>query len=87
MSDIKAGKGTLGKLVTDETLYNKLRDASTNIDTATAKLNKSDNTAGKLFNDPQLYDNVTALSADMRKFLEEFRKNPKKYLSIKLSFF
>lgn len=87
MGDVRAGKGTLGKLVTDETLYNKLRDASTNIDTATAKLNKSDNTAGKLFNDPQLYDNVTALSADMRKLIEEFRKNPKKYLSIKLSFF
>jgi len=87
MGDVRAGKGTLGKLVTDETLYNKLRDASTNIDTATAKLNKGDNTAGKLFNDPQLYDNVTNLTADMRKLIEEFRKNPKKYLSIKLSFF
>jgi phospholipid/cholesterol/gamma-HCH transport system substrate-binding protein len=87
MSDVRAGKGTLGKLVTDETLYNKLRDASTNIDTATAKLNKTDNTAGKLFSDPQLYDNLTTLSADMRKLIEEFRKNPKKYLSIKLSFF
>jgi phospholipid/cholesterol/gamma-HCH transport system substrate-binding protein len=87
MGDVRAGKGTLGKLVTDETLFNKLRDASTNIETATAKLNRTDNTAGKLFNDPQLYDNVTALSADMRKLIEEFRKNPKKYLSIKLSFF
>jgi phospholipid/cholesterol/gamma-HCH transport system substrate-binding protein len=87
MGDVRAGKGTLGKLVTDETIYNKLRDASTNIDTASAKLTKSDNTAGKLFNDPQLYDNITSLSADMRKLIEEFRKNPKKYLSIKLTFF
>jgi phospholipid/cholesterol/gamma-HCH transport system substrate-binding protein len=87
MGDVRAGKGTLGKLVTDETLYNKLRDASSNIDTATAKLTKSDSTAGKLFNDPQLYDNITSLSADMRKLLEEFRKNPKKYLSIKLNLF
>ncbi len=87
MGDVRAGKGTLGKLVTDETLYNKLRDASTNIDTATAKLNKNDNTAGKLFSDPQLYDNLTSLTADMKKLIEEFRKNPKKYLSIKLSFF
>jgi phospholipid/cholesterol/gamma-HCH transport system substrate-binding protein len=87
MGNIQAGQGTLGKLVTDETLFNKLRDASTNIETASAKLNKTDNTAGKLFNDPQLYDNITGLSADMRKLIEEFRKNPKKYLSIKLSFF
>jgi phospholipid/cholesterol/gamma-HCH transport system substrate-binding protein len=87
MSDIRAGKGTLGKLVTDETLYNKLRDTSSNLSEATSKLNKNDNTAGKLFNDPQLYDNLSALSKDMREFIVEFRKNPKKYLTIKMSFF
>jgi phospholipid/cholesterol/gamma-HCH transport system substrate-binding protein len=87
MGDIRAGKGTLGKLATDETLYNKMRDTSTNLAEATSKLNKNDNTAGKLFSDPQLYDNLTALSADMRQFITEFRKNPKKYLTIKLSFF
>jgi phospholipid/cholesterol/gamma-HCH transport system substrate-binding protein len=87
IGDIRAGKGTLGKLATDETLYNKLRDTSSNLSEATAKLNRNDNTAGKLFSDPQLYDNLTGLTADMRAFFAEFRKNPKKYLSIKLSFF
>ena len=87
LGDVRAGKGTLGKLATDETLYNKLRDTSSNLSEATSKLNKSDNTAGKIFNDPQLYDNLTALSKDMREFIIEFRKNPKKYLTIKLSFF
>jgi phospholipid/cholesterol/gamma-HCH transport system substrate-binding protein len=87
MGDIRAGKGTLGKLTTDETLYNKLRDTSSNLSEATAKLNKTDNTAGKLFSDPQLYDNLAALSKDMREFIVEFRKNPKKYLTVKMSFF
>ena len=87
IGDIRAGKGTLGKLATDETLYNKLRDTSSNLSEATSKLNRNDNTAGKLFSDPQLYDNLTGLTADMRTFIAEFRKNPKKYLSIKLSFF
>jgi len=87
IGDIRAGKGTLGKLATDETLYNKLRDTSSNLAEATSKLNRNDNTAGKLFSDPQLYDNLTGLTADMRSFIAEFRKNPKKYLSIKLSFF
>ena len=87
MGDIRAGKGTLGKLATDETLYNKLRDTSSNLSEATGKLNKNDNTAGKLFSDPQLYDNLAALSKDMREFIVEFRKNPKKYLTVKLSFF
>jgi len=87
MGDIRAGKGTLGKLTTDETLYNKLRDTSTNLSEATSKLNKSDNSVGKIFNDPQLYDNMAAASAELRAFLTEFRKNPKKYLTVKLSFF
>ena len=87
IGDIRAGKGTLGKLATDDTLYNKLRDTSSNLSEATAKLNRNDNTAGKLFSDPQLYDNLTGLTGDMRSFIAEFRKNPKKYLSIKLSFF
>jgi phospholipid/cholesterol/gamma-HCH transport system substrate-binding protein len=87
MTGVRDGKGTLGKLVTDETLYNEIRDATTNIKTVSGKMTKTDNTAGKLFNDPSLYDNMNALSTDLRSFMAEFRKNPKKYLSIKLTFF
>jgi phospholipid/cholesterol/gamma-HCH transport system substrate-binding protein len=87
LGDVRAGKGTLGKLATDETLYNKLRDTSSNLSEATSKLNKNNNSMGKLFNDPQLYDNLTGLSGDMRSLISDFRKNPKKFLSIKLSFF
>jgi len=87
IGDVRAGKGTLGKLATDEILYNKLRDTSSNLADATAKLNRSDNTAGKLFSDPQLYDNLTGLTGDMRSLIADFRKNPKKFLTIKLTFF
>jgi phospholipid/cholesterol/gamma-HCH transport system substrate-binding protein len=87
LGDVRAGKGTVGKLVTDETLYNKLRDTSSNLSEATSKLNKDNNTVGKLFNDPQLYDNVTNLSSEMRSLIADFRKNPKKFLTIKLNLF
>ncbi|HKF40479.1 MAG TPA: MlaD family protein [Candidatus Acidoferrum sp.] len=87
IGDVRDGKGTMGKLFTDETLYNKLRDTSSNLAEATSKMNKNDNTVGKLFSDPQLYDNLTAATADLRAFLADFRKNPKKYLTIKLAFF
>jgi phospholipid/cholesterol/gamma-HCH transport system substrate-binding protein len=87
ISDVKAGKGSLGKLVNEDSLYNNLRDASGNIASATAKLNDNTTTAGKLFSDPKLYDNLTGLTGDMRLLLGEFRQNPKKFLSIKLSVF
>ena len=87
ISDVREGKGTLGKLATDDTLYNKLRDTSTNLATASAKLNDNANTAGKLFSDPKLYDNLTGVTGDMRLLIGDFRKNPKKFLHIKLSLF
>jgi phospholipid/cholesterol/gamma-HCH transport system substrate-binding protein len=87
IGDARDGKGTLGKLITDETLYNKLRDTSSNLSEATSKLNESNNTMGKLFSDPQLYNNLTAASEDLRAFLVEFRKNPKKYLTVRVHLF
>jgi phospholipid/cholesterol/gamma-HCH transport system substrate-binding protein len=87
IGDVRAGKGTLGKLATDETLYNKLRDTSSNLAEATGKLNRNDNTAGRFFSDPKLYDNLSNLTGDMRALIADFRKNPKKFMTIKLTFF
>jgi phospholipid/cholesterol/gamma-HCH transport system substrate-binding protein len=87
IGEVRAGKGTLGKLATDETLYNKLRDTSSNLSETTSKLNRSDNTAGKLFSDPKLYENLSGATGDLRSLISDFRKNPKKFLTIKLTFF
>ncbi len=87
IGDVRAGKGTFGKLATDDTLYNKLRDTSSNLAAATAKLNDNTTTAGKLFSDPKLYDNLTNLTGDMRLLIGDFRKNPKKFLHIKITLF
>jgi len=84
---VREGKGTLGKLATDDTLYTKLRETSANLSTATAKLNDNSSTAGKLFSDPKLYDNLTNLTGDMRLLIGDFRKNPKKFLHIKITLF
>jgi len=87
LGDVRAGKGSLGKLATDDALYNKLKDTSTNLANATAKLNDNTTTAGKLFSDPQLYDNLTGLTGDLRLLIGDFRQNPKKFLSFKISIF
>jgi len=87
IGDVRAGKGTFGKLATDDTLYNKLRDTSANLATASGKLNDNTTTAGKFFSDPKLYDNLTNLTGDMRLLIGDFRKNPKKFLHIKITLF
>ncbi len=87
LAGIEEGQGTAGKFVKDPTLYNNLRDASENIREATAKLNQGQGTVGKFFTDPRFYDNVTGLSGDLRLLIGDFRRDPKKYLRIKLSLF
>jgi len=87
LSDIRAGKGTLGKFATDDTAYNEVKDAAANVRDATAKLNSNEGTLGKMFSDPAFYDNMTGLSGDMRLLVSDFRKNPKKFLQIKLGIF
>ena len=54
---------------------------------ASAKLNDNTTTAGKLFTDPKLYDNLAGLTGDMRLLIGDFRQNPKKFLHIKITLF
>src|SRR5580704_175751 len=87
LDDVRAGKGTLGKALHDDTLYNNLRDASANVKDVSAKLDSNEGTAGKFFTDPKLYDNMTGLTSDLRLMVNEFRKDPKKFLHVKLAVF
>ena len=87
LTDVRAGRGTLGKLATDDSLFAAWRQTGENLSAATAKLNDNGSTAGKLFSDPQLYDNLTGLTGDMRLLLNEFQRDPKKFLRVRFSIF
>jgi phospholipid/cholesterol/gamma-HCH transport system substrate-binding protein len=87
LADVRAGKGTLGKLATDDSLFTMLRETSENVRDATAKLNSNQTTAGKLFSDPQLYDNLSGLTGDLRLLVGEFRRDPRRFLSVRFSIF
>jgi phospholipid/cholesterol/gamma-HCH transport system substrate-binding protein len=85
--DVRAGKGTLGKLVTDDSLFTQYRQVGENLSSATAKLNSNETTAGKFFTDPKLYDNLSGLTGDMRLLVGDFRRDPKTFLHVKFSIF
>ena len=87
LGGVNEGKGTLGKLVTDDALFANLRDASANVRDATGKMNSNQGSLGKVFSDPALYDNMTGLSGDLRLLIGDFRRDPKKFLHIKLGIF
>ena len=100
-TDLNAGKGTAGKIFRDEKLYEDTREAITRfnstiarIETLIADAQAGKGTIGKLITDETLYysvnqtaNNVATFTGEGTKLLDDFRKNPKKYLRIKLAVF
>jgi phospholipid/cholesterol/gamma-HCH transport system substrate-binding protein len=84
---LKNGEGTAGKLLTDNGLYNRLDSVVQRLDTLVTALNKGEGTAGKLLQDKQLYDNMNGAVTELRGLLAEIKKDPKKYLNVKVSIF
>lgn len=60
----------------DSTLYN--------VQLLTDKLNSKDNTVGLLFNDPSLYNNLSATTANAASLLEDLQAHPKRYVHFSL---
>ena len=48
------------------------------------QLNSRESTLGLLMNDPELYNRINRLSADVDSLIVDLQKNPKRYISIKL---
>ena len=56
VDNIQTGKGSVGQLINDPTLYNKAASTVNQLQLLTANLNSGKGTVGKLLNDDQLYD-------------------------------
>jgi phospholipid/cholesterol/gamma-HCH transport system substrate-binding protein len=42
---------------------------------------------GQLMNDKQLYDNINRTVTEMQSLLADIRKDPKRYLNVRMSIF
>ncbi len=87
MAKIENGEGTVGRLIKEEKIYDDARDAVERLKIIATRLEKGEGTAGLLLRDERLYNNVNNLSAEITKLLYDFRQNPKKYLSVKVTIF
>ena len=81
------GEGTLGALMRERDLYDRLDSLAANIDSVTARLERGDGTAGQLLYDRELYDNLNRTANELSGLIEDIRKDPRKYLRIKVSLF
>lgn len=84
---INKGEGTMGQLMNNDSLYKRLDGVTTNLEQLTSKLNQGQGTAGKLMTDTQLHDNINRTLTEMQQLLADIRKDPKKFLNVRMSIF
>jgi phospholipid/cholesterol/gamma-HCH transport system substrate-binding protein len=84
---LEQGEGTAGKLLTDQELYDRMNDLTGRLDAVVAMLEKGEGTAGRLLQDAQLYENMNTTIAEARSLLADIRKDPRKYLNVRVSIF
>lgn len=81
--DLKVISGNLKDIDYAET-FNKIDQTLKNVYALTDKLNNKDNTIGLLLNDPELYNNLNATSANAASLLKDLQEHPKRYVHFSL---
>jgi phospholipid/cholesterol/gamma-HCH transport system substrate-binding protein len=84
---LNQGQGTMGQLMKNDALYKRLEVVTGNLEQLTARLNSGEGTMGQLMNDKQLYDNINRTVTEMQQLLADIRKDPKKFLNLRMSIF
>ena len=64
--------------------FNEIEQTLADVKIVTEKLNSKDNTVGLLLNDPQLYNNLNATTANAASLLEDLKEHPKRYVHFSL---
>jgi phospholipid/cholesterol/gamma-HCH transport system substrate-binding protein len=81
------GDNTLGRLLTERELYDKFNNLTARLDTLTANLQKGEGSAGQLLHDKQLYENMNNAASELKLLIGDIRKDPKKFLNVRVSIF
>ena len=61
-----------------------VNDITSNLAKFSNQLNSPNSSLGMLMNDPELYNRINRVAADVDSLLIDIQKNPKRYISIKL---
>lgn len=68
---VEKGEGTLGKLFTDDTMYNELRTTFSDISSAVQSLSSGEGTLSKLLNDEEVYNDIKGMTTRINNILSK----------------
>jgi phospholipid/cholesterol/gamma-HCH transport system substrate-binding protein len=78
---------TMGRLLTERELYDRFDSLTARLDSLTSGLQKGEGSAGQLLRDTQLYENMNGAATELRQLIGDIRKDPRKYLNVRVSIF
>ncbi len=67
-----------------QTTVDNVNELTENLSKFSARLNDPNSTLGMMTNDPELYNRLNRVAADVDSLIVDIKKNPKRYISIKL---
>lgn len=73
VQEVKKGEGTIGRLFTDEALYNNLNATIRETEDVMKEVRSGRGSAGRFINDPALYNNANDIAIQMRAIAEDLR--------------
>lgn len=76
--NLRATSANVTALTTD------LRQTTTQLNTVLASLSDTTGSAGKLLNDPAVYDNIQRLVARIDSLTADFQRNPRRYVNLSI---
>lgn len=71
--DVKDGRGTVGRLFSDEALYNNLNATIRETEDVMRQVRSGEGSAGRFINDPALYANANEVALQLRRISEDIR--------------
>src|SRR5439155_3271083 len=71
--NVKEGKGTVGHLFNDESLYNNLNATIRDTEDLMVQIRSGHGSAGKFVNDPALYDNANEIAKNLKQLSDDLR--------------
>lgn len=74
LTDVRNGRGSLGKFMVDQTAYNHLNSTLDNLDRMMADMRAGKGTMGKLLTDDEMYNRVNSVAGRVDNVLEAVQK-------------
>ncbi len=76
---VNSNQGTLGKIISDPSIFNNLHSSTGRIDSILARIARGDGTAGAMLTDDELYQETKNLIVRIENLVSDIEKNPRKY--------